>query len=128
MSNIDILILVLVLVVLVVLVIILDKLHKKKSSKSMKVGATNACAYILQGSRSADCQQWMQAYATGNPCVVVDDAGSNAVQVDCQDALACCNAVCSCDNGQNCVDQHDPMKNPQAKYDVNSAGQCVDQN
>lgn len=123
---IEVAILVLIIAIIVVLALIINKLHKKKSLSSKLfangVRATSACAYILGGSNTAKCKDWKYAFAMGNPCV--NDYGD---VVNCADALACCNSICTCDGGKDCVLEHDPTKNPQSKYDTDANGQCYDQ-
>lgn len=120
---IEIAILVLIIAIIVVLALIIDKLNKKKSlSSKFFPKATSTCAYILGGSNTAKCKDWRYAFAMGNPCV--NDYGD---VVNCADALACCNSICTCDGGKDCVLEHDPTKNPQAKYDTDANGQCYDQ-
>jgi hypothetical protein len=77
------------------------------------------CAYALDGSNVAHCNQWITAHRAGKLCNTSDGCHPNSFgKVCCEKALDCCNQIATCGGGKDCRDpKYTPTKNNKLMYD-----------
>jgi hypothetical protein len=77
------------------------------------------CAYALDGSNSAHCNEWLKSHRAGKLCKTNDGCYPNSFgKVYCENALKCCNQIATCEGGNDCRDpKYTPTKKNNLMYD-----------
>jgi len=77
------------------------------------------CAYALDGSNTAYCNDWIKSHRAGKLCQTNDGCHPNSFgKVCCENALKCCNQIATCGGGKDCRDpKYTPTKNNSLLYD-----------
>lgn len=79
------------------------------------------CAYALDGSNTAYCNDWIKSHREGKLCQTDDGCHPNSFgKVCCDSALKCCNQIATCGGGNDCRNpKYTPTKNNNLMYDQN---------